>query len=242
MNTAKSVNRITEHSGLPQKARGFNLHGDYRMTLLVSLATALVIVGGLVNAPLYTGEHGGLGVVDVQEVVMMEEIKPTSQQELPPPPPRPQVPVAVPDEMVLTDDALDLDASLDLDAPLDLPMPPPPPLPEEAEDETEVFVIVEEMPQIVGGTARLYELISYPEIARQAGMEGMVVVQVIIEPNGRPSTPTVARSAGGILDEAAVAAVMKLTFQPGKQRGKAVRVKFAVPVRFRLRETPSSGG
>lgn len=226
---------------VPQKARGRNLHAQYRLTMQLSFVASLLAVIGLVNAPLQANDDAFDITMGEQETVQMEEIQQTHQQEPPPPPPRPSVPIAVADETVLEEEVLDLDAGLDLDEPVSLPAPPPPPAPKEEmkadeEDEAEIFVVVEEMPEIIGGTDMLYQLIVYPEIARKAGMEGMVVVQVVVEPNGKPSNPTVARSAGDVLDKAAVDAVMKLTFKPGKQRGKAVRTNFAIPVRFRLRD------
>ncbi|MGA1495952.1 MAG: energy transducer TonB, partial [Rhodothermales bacterium] len=85
--------------------------------------------------------------LDEQEVVQMEEIQQTQQIEKPPPPPRPPVPVEVPNDEVLDDVDLDLDVSLDLDDMIDLPPPPPPA--EEEEEEPEIFVIVEQSPELI---------------------------------------------------------------------------------------------
>lgn len=112
--------------------------------------------------------------------------------------------------------------------------PPPPPVATSAEPEAEIFVVVEEMPEMLGGISRLYELLHYPEMARKAGMEGRVVVEVVIERDGRPSNPTVLRSAGPILDQAAIEAISQLVFRPGKQRNQPVRVRYSIPVTFRL--------
>lgn len=229
---------ITEHSGLPRKAKGADLRGDYPLTLQSGFVTALLVLIGLFHMS-FEGSDGFDVVVAEQEIVEMEEIRQTKQVEQPPPPPKPPVPVEVPNDEILEDDILDLDASLDLDEPSTfIPAPPPPreEAEEEEETEAEIFVVVEEMPEIIGGTARLHELVRYPELARQAGMEGLVVVKVVVEPDGSVSNPQVVRSAGDLLDGAAVEAVMKLEFKPGKQRGQPVRVSFAVPVRFRLRE------
>ena len=115
--------------------------------------------------------------VQEQEIVQMEEIQQTKQIEQPPPPPRPPVPVEVPNDEILEDDDLDLDASLDIDEPLaDLP-PPPPPEEDEEEPEPEVFVVVENMPELIGGLGAIQKDIKYPEIARKAGVEGRVIVQ-----------------------------------------------------------------
>ncbi len=225
-------------SSIPKKAAGKDLRGQYGLTFQASFAAALLVVVGLLRIPFQAEQEFEITMA-TQETVQMEEIQQTNQAELPPPPPRPSVPIAVADETVLEEETLDLDAGLDLDEALALPAPPPPPKEEvktERVDENEIFVVVEQMPEIVGGAATLYKLIQYPDIARKAGLEGMVVVQVVVEPNGKPSNPTVARSAGDVLDQAAVEAVMKLDFKPGKQRGQAVRVNYAIPVRFRLRD------
>lgn len=173
----------------------------------------------------------------------MEEIAQTQQVDRPPPPPRPPVPVEVPNDEILNDVDLDLDASLDLMDPVST-LPPPPPAPAQAEDraiveepEPEIFVVVEQMPEIIGGPQKVYEYLEYPPIARQAGMEGLVVIQVIVDPQGIPRDPVVVRSAGEVLDRAAGNAVMQLRFLPGKQRGRAVSVRMAIPIRFRLKDS-----
>ncbi len=72
-------------------------------------------------------------------------------------------------------------------------------------------------------------------MARKAGMEGLVVVGFVVEPDGSISSIHVIKSAGKILDQAAIEAVKKLHFKPGKQRGKPVRVRMALPIRFQLK-------
>lgn len=226
-----------EHSAIPKKAKGADLRTDYGLTLQGSLATSLLILIGLFHMSFESGS--GLEVVVAeQEIVEMEEINQTKQENLPPPPPKPLVPIEVANDQILEDDFLDLDASLDLNEPVSMLPGPPPPKEEEVPESTEaeIFVVVEEMPEIIGGVASLNALLEYPPLARQAGLEGLVVVKVVVEPDGSVSSPEVMRSAGDLLDMAAVKAVSQLRFKPGKQRGKAVRVSYAVPVRFRLRD------
>ena len=176
-----------------------------------------------------------------QEVVQMEDIAQTQQVEKPPPPPRPPVPVEVPNDDILEDEDIDWDATLDPDKPAsDLPPPPPPPPPptveetaEEAEPET--FVIVEQMPELIGGLPQLQKEISYPEIAKKAGVEGRVIVQFIVNEQGNVIDPFVVRGIGAGCDEEAVRAVQTAKFTPGKQRGKPVRVRMSLPITFKLR-------
>ncbi|NBB72705.1 MAG: TonB family protein [Bacteroidetes bacterium] len=174
-------------------------------------------------------------VMEQQEVVQMEEILQTEQQMKPPPPPRPPVPVEVPNDAIIEDEPLDLDASLDLDEALDVPTPPPPPSKEEEREEPEVFIVVEERPKLIGGLSALQEAVEYPEFAKKAGIEGAVFVQFIVDERGQVTNVQVTRGVHKLLDEAAVEAVRKMRFEPGKQRGKPVKVQMSLPVRFYLR-------
>lgn len=115
---------------------------------------------------------------------------------------------------------------------LSLPQPPPPPPP--VQPEPEVFVVVERMPEPVGGMRAIYEAIRYPQAAKDAGVEGRVVVQFIVDEQGKVIDPKIIRGIGGGCDEAALAAVQSVTFTPGMQRGRAVKVQMNLPIVFRL--------
>jgi len=215
-------------------------HRGYRLSVEIGFVLSLLVIIGFFHLPLDPG--GGFDATMVQqETVSIEEILQTHQVEQPPPPPRAMIPILVPDESLPDEEELNLDAALDLEESLIMPSaPPPPPVKKEEkqDDEKEIFVVVEEMPTVIGGIEQLYKVIEYPEIARQAGMEGMVIVEFIVMPDGTPNQPIVRRTAGEVLDRAAVEAVMKLRFTPGRQRGKPVMVRFSIPVRFRLKEPP----
>lgn len=212
-----------------RKQHGLRLQLSGGATLLL-----LVLAFNLDIQPRVAGSLESL----TQESVVVTEIIQTRQLVKPPPPPRPPVPVVVPDDEILQDDDLDLDASLDIGAPLVAAGPPPPAEePVDDEPEREFFVVVEEMPEMVGGMAALSKDLVYPMAARRAGIEGMVVVQVLVDATGTPSRPEVTKAVHTILDEAAVEAVLKQRFKPGRQRGKAVPVMMAIPVRFRFMES-----
>jgi len=168
-----------------------------------------------------------------QEVVQMEDIQQTEQIEKPPPPPRPPIPVEVPNDEILEDDDLDLDMSLDIDDIVFLPPPPPPA--DKEEEEPEIFVIVEQSPELIGGLAGLQKKIKYPEIAKRAGVEGRVYIQFIVDQQGNVYDPIVTRGIGAGCDEEAIRAILTAKFKPGKQRGKAVKVKMSLPITFKLR-------
>ena len=110
---------------------------------------------------------------------------------------------------------------------------------EEEVVETEIFQIVEEMPQFPGGDAKLLEYVAthikYPQIARETGIQGRVFVGFVVEPDGSVSNVKILRGIGGGCDEEAMRVIKSLPkWKPGKQRGKAVRVSYQIPVLFKL--------
>lgn len=105
------------------------------------------------------------------------------------------------------------------------------------DDNGDPFVVVEEMPKLIGGLASVQSKVEYPELAKRAGIEGKVVLQFIVNENGDVENPKVVKGIGGGCDEAAVAAVSKAKFEPGIQRGKPVRVQFSLPIVFRLSDS-----
>ena len=103
------------------------------------------------------------------------------------------------------------------------------------------FRVVEDMPQLIGGRQSLNECIEYPQEAREAGIEGRVTIKFIVNKEGNVENPSVLRGKEG-LNEEAMRCVKKLKFSPGKQRGEAVRVQYAMPVNFKLSKEKSEQG
>lgn len=172
-----------------------------------------------------------------QEVISLDELPQTRQVEKPPPPPAPPAPVEVPDTEVLEEETFEFDAEINFEEPVDIPPPPPAPVREEVkEEEPEIFIVVEQMPELIGGIQAIQQHLQYPEIANRAGIEGMVVVQFVVDEQGNAIDLNVVRSLGGGCDEEAIRVITKYAkFKPGKQRGKPVRVRFSIPVRFLLK-------
>ncbi len=171
----------------------------------------------------------GVIELDQQEVIEMEKVIQTKQIDVPPPPPRPPVPIEVPNDEIIEDEIIDLDAELDIDEPMDLPPPP-----KEEEEEEDFFIVVEQMPELIGGMRALQAKVKYPEMARRAGIEGRVTIQFIVNEKGEVENPKVVRGIGGGCDEAAIEAVRKAKFKPGRQRGRPVRVQYSLSINFRL--------
>lgn len=98
----------------------------------------------------------------------------------------------------------------------------------------QVFTEVDEMPELIGGFESLFENLTYPEEAREAGIEGRVVIQFIINEQGQVENPQVVHGIGGGCDEAALQAIKDAQFEPGMQNGIPVKVEYAIPISFRL--------
>ena len=116
------------------------------------------------------------------------------------------------------------------------PPPPPAPKPEVA---TKVFDVVEEMPSFPGGNGALMSYLAsntkYPVVAQENGVQGRVIVSFVVERDGSITDVRVVRSVDPSLDREASRVVRSMPrWSPGKQNGSTVRVKYTVPVVFRL--------
>jgi len=221
---------------IKKKYPSADLRKYYFITLEIGFILTLILLNLLFRIDFSVESQLELVKVE-QEVIVMDDVMRTEHINRPPPPPRPQTPRSVPDDVIIDDPFFDLSTDLDLDdLHLSLPEPPPPPprFEEEEDYEPEVFTIVEDMPVLIGGMNAIYEHLHYPEVARMAGIEGRVIIQFVIDEQGNVVDPVVVRGVGGGLDEAALAAVKNISFIPGRQRGHPVRVRYSLPITFRL--------
>lgn len=106
-------------------------------------------------------------------------------------------------------------------------------------DENIVYDVVEQNPKFPGGDEALmkwlYENLKYPTICQEQGIQGRVITQFVVNKDGSIVDPVVVRSVDPYLDKEALRVIKTMPkWKPGKQRGKAVRVKYTVPVTFKL--------
>ncbi|MBR3984391.1 MAG: M56 family metallopeptidase [Bacteroidaceae bacterium] len=106
-------------------------------------------------------------------------------------------------------------------------------------EEGEIFQVVEERPQFPGGDAELMKFlqqsIKYPKEAQEQGKQGRVIVQFVVNKDGSITGDSIVRSVDPLLDAEAARVVRSMpNWTPGKQKGKPVRVRFTLPVTFRL--------
>lgn len=198
----------------------------YQKVLEASLIAALlIIIVAFRFLPVYESKVRIKAVV--QEVVQVEDIEQTRQENRPPPPPRPAIPVEVPSDEALEDITI---GSTEIDITEEVAPPP-----QEQFDEEQFFVVVEDMPQIIGGSEAIKKNLVYPDLAIRAGVQGKVFVLVYVDEKGYVVKTEVVKGIGAGCDEAAQRAVEKVKFIPGKQRGLPRKVRVMVPVLFQLR-------
>lgn len=172
------------------------------------------------------------------------EVIPISQQTPPPPPPPPQavtqIEIVSDDEMIEVE--LDIqDLEIDDDAQIDIEVAEyVSEMPEEEFEEEEIFTIVEKMPSFPGGIESLFSYlgqnIEYPDMAKDARIEGKVYITFVVDRDGSIADVQVLRGIGGGCDEEAIRVVKGMPkWDPGEQRGKAVRVQYNLPINFILK-------
>lgn len=204
--------------------------------LVVALSLALIAFE-------WTTTDVALGSMQMTEDVAAEEeiIPITRQEEVKPPPPPP--PPKVSDVLNIVDDDVELDDELELmdtesneNTTVDYKAVV---VEEEEEADAPVFFIVEEMPVFPGGEEALRKYIAqsvkYPAIAQENGIQGRVFVAFVVNTKGEVTDVKIARGVDPNLDKEAIRVVTNMPkWTPGKQRGKAVKVSYTVPINFVL--------
>ena len=181
----------------------------------------------------------------VQDVLAEEEIEITRRDPTPPPPPPPPAP-ETPEIIQVVEEKVDtrIEINTEDDASkrqLDTYVPPPPPKPKVEEVTEEIFVVVEEQPEFPGGNTAMMKFLSdnikYPVIAQENGIQGRVITNFVVERDGSITDVQVVRGVDPSLDKEAIRVIQSMPkWKAGRQRGSAVRVRFTLPVVFRLQQ------
>jgi len=210
---------------------------------VIYVLMGLVFVLSLVYVALEWTEHEVTKYeVSDTEFLFEEEVEiQQTSQETPPPPPPPAVQEVevlnvvednVETESIEVNTEDDKETEVVISAPVDAP--------DEDEEEEVVFVVVEKMPEFPGGQQALFKYLSenvkYPVIAQENGIQGRVICQFVVNKDGAIVDVEVVRSGGDpSLDKEAIRVIKSMPkWKPGQQRGKPVRVKYTVPVNFKL--------
>jgi periplasmic protein TonB len=224
-----------------KKSPKADLENKRNVLLMLGLVVALGLILAAFEYTTAPTKTESLGQIEMQEVE--EEIIPiTREQEVqpPPPPPPPQVVevLNIVDDDVEIEDELIIDTEVTDDMVIDV-APVIQTDEEEEEEETQVFFIVEDMPEFPGGELALRQYIAnaikYPVIAQENGIQGRVYVTFVVNTDGSVSDARIARGVDPSLDKEALRVVNQLPkWKPGMQRGKPVRVSYTVPINFVL--------
>ncbi len=178
----------------------------------------------------------------IQKIVFEEEIIPVTEQEQPKQAPPPPAAPPVEEVLEIVDDKADVEETTiqasDNQEAVEIKYVPVE-VEEEEVDEQEIFQVVENMPEFPGGMGECMKFLSknvnYPSIAQENGIQGRVIIQFVVNTDGSIVDAVVARGVDPYLDKEALRVVGKMPkWTPGKQRGKAVRVRYTLPVMFRL--------
>lgn len=182
----------------------------------------------------------------VQDILAEEEIEITHHDATPPPPPPPPPTIEEPEEIEVVDEKVDtrIEIQSEDDASkrqTETYVPPPPPKPKQEEVADEIFVVVEVQPEFPGGNTAMMKFLSdnikYPVIAQENGISGRVITNFVVERDGSITDVQVVRGVDPSLDKEAVRVIQSMPrWKPGQQRGSAVRVRFTLPVVFRLQQ------
>jgi len=215
---------------------------NYWLTGLVGILAILFIAFEWTNVTRkYVNTGAGDGVIEEEEEIVM-----TVQNTPPPPPPPPPMPDVIEQLTVVEDDvevaevemqSTEDDANTTVEV-IQQTVETGPAEEEEAEA-NQIFTVVEQEPEFPGGTKALMEYISknlrYPAFAAENGIQGRVTLSFVVEKDGSVTDIQEMRSPSEDLTKEAKRVVQSMPkWKPGKQRGKPVRVKYMLPVTFRL--------
>lgn len=232
----------------------YELRTDYNRRLGVALLSAIGFFVLIIGGPVLISKMGGEKVVEEKKKIVDVNLDLFQEQpdEPPPPPevvppPQPQIqtvqftaveaadePVEEPpptqQDVNETNAGTTTQEGQNIDAP-----PPPPPVDEETYD----IASVQEQPEFPGGMAQmnvyLQKVINYPEMEKEAGIQGKVYVEFAVDKDGSIEDVSLKRGVNANLDKEAMRAVRSMPkWTPGKMNGKAVKVRFTIPVAFKL--------
>lgn len=214
------------------------------MFFFLGLTISLLLVSTAINWKSYDqAELVDLGKLDAD---FDETIEVPLSEQPPPPPPvekQPLVITEVSDEEIVEEIEVNLDVEMTEDTQLEdlnIDFTAEEPAAEEEVAE-EIFTVVEQWPTPPGGMQSFYNYVAseleYPASARRLGVEGMVFVRFVVEKDGSITDVVAVKGIGAGCDEEAIRVVQNApAWNPGKQRGRAVRVLMTVPIRFILKK------
>ena len=202
---------------------------NLELSLIITLSIFILFLQGWKR-----NERSVKAVREARLSLNVEEIPLTQQRERTPAPQRPSVPLASEDEEIPEDETIEF-TTLNLD---DIPAPPPPPLANDDDYASiPLFVPYDEPPMPIGGYAAIQKQVVYPQMGLIAGIQGTVLLHVLIGDDGLVKHIKVVQDLEiEAFSEAAIKAVREVKWKPAMQRDRAITVWASVPIVFTLNE------
>jgi len=209
--------------------------------ILIGLSVVLMVI--YASFELFASQDKKeLVVLEEEEVIIVEDNVIATDQTPPPPPPEPvqqqtEIIINIVDDNIKVE--TDWDFSTEFDENEEVEEYTPIEIVEEEVEDAPPVRMAEKMPEFIGGPEALYEFLranlQYPEIARNNGIQGTVLIEFVVERDGRVSNVKAVAPLYPDCDAEAIRVVQKLPkWKPGEQMGKAVRVYYNLPIRFAL--------
>ena len=227
---------------VPKKTEKADL--EKRRGRYLEIGLAVVLVAALVAFNVKSYDNKKIVVEQRTAEDEIEEQIIQTQDDTPPPPPPPEPEVVTTELNVIENDAeteneMNMDVFDKIEKQENIEITPVKVEEEEEEVEDEIFQVVEQDPEYPGGVDALYKFIQqnlkYPQLAKENNITGRVFVQFVVEKDGSVSNVKAARDIGGGCGAEAVRVIKSMPkWTPGKQRGKAVRAAYTLPVNFVL--------
>jgi protein TonB len=239
-NRESKTHELTKGDDLLKKYPEVNIYQYKGLITNLSLVLSLGLILAVFEYPSYNGDAlVDLGTLD-EEYEEMQEIPPTEQKI--PPPPKIQQPeiIEVADEEIIEQEIdINLDVEISDETVVQEVTLITTEIEVEQEEVEEIFQVVEESAEPLGGFGKFYDYIrknmKYPKEAARLSIEGKVFVQFVVEKDGSISRVMAIKGIGGGCDEEAVRVVSKAgKWKPGKQRGLPVKQYMIIPITFKL--------
>lgn len=254
MNVLQSLRNNLVFASRNKEYGAYELRTDYNRRLGIALIAAIAFFTVVIGAPFVISKMGGEEVVEPKKKIVEVNLELFQEKEEEPPPPPEVIPPPQPQIQTVQFVAVEA-ANEPVEEPpptqtdvaettagettqegenIDAPPPPPP-----VEEETYDLAAVQEQPDFPGGMAQMYAYLKkttkYPDMEFEAGIQGKVYVEFVVDKDGSVEEVKIKRGVSPGLDKEALRAVKSMPkWSPGKMNGKAVKCRFTIPVDFKL--------
>lgn len=218
----------------PKKTEKANIDKNIGKYFLVGLAVSIALVITAFEWRFFDQQTKELtSDLEIEEDEMVADV--TQQKKRKPPPPAPPEIEIVEDDVDVDEDQPDIkEVDMDQNTAMNLPEGK-----EEAKEDDKIFMVVEDSPTFPGGEGEMMRYISnnieYPQMEKENGIEGQVVVNFVVNEDGSISNIKILKGITKGLNEEAKRVIKTMPkWEPGEQRGKPVKVRVNLPIRFSL--------